>query len=151
MYLLCNMGFPGGSDGEESACNAGDLGSIPSLGRSPEKGMATHSIILAWEIPWTQESMGHKESDTTQRLTPYQQNPSFCSLWKWRKKRCWQRRKVRKISEWGKKLSVTFDNHNKNTEWDSPTAGGRQRPQQGGVAARGSVFAVWLHTNFQIQ
>ena len=29
------MGFPGGSDGEESACSAGDLGSIPGLGRSP--------------------------------------------------------------------------------------------------------------------
>ena len=31
----CSMGFPGGSDGKESACNAGDLGSIPGLGRSP--------------------------------------------------------------------------------------------------------------------
>ena len=30
--------FPGGSDGKESACNAGDLGSIPGLGRSPEEG-----------------------------------------------------------------------------------------------------------------
>ena len=29
------MGFPGGSDGKESACNVGDLGSIPGLGRSP--------------------------------------------------------------------------------------------------------------------
>ena len=28
------MGFPGGSDGKESACNTGDLGSIPGLGRS---------------------------------------------------------------------------------------------------------------------
>ena len=32
------MGFPGGSAGKESACNAGDLGSIPGLGRSPGKG-----------------------------------------------------------------------------------------------------------------
>ena len=31
-------GFPGGSDGEESACNAGDLGLIPGLGRSPGEG-----------------------------------------------------------------------------------------------------------------
>ena len=31
-------GFPGGSDGKESACNAGDLGSIPGLGRSPGGG-----------------------------------------------------------------------------------------------------------------
>ena len=45
------MGFPGGSDGKESAHVAGDLGSIPGLGRSPEEGMATHSSILAWRIP----------------------------------------------------------------------------------------------------
>ena len=30
--------IPGGSDGKESACNVGDLGSIPGLGRSPEEG-----------------------------------------------------------------------------------------------------------------
>ena len=30
--------FPGGSDGKESACNEGDLGSIPESGRSPEEG-----------------------------------------------------------------------------------------------------------------
>ena len=32
------MGFPGGSDGKESTCNAGDLGSMPGLGRSPGGG-----------------------------------------------------------------------------------------------------------------
>ena len=32
---LCSLGFPGGSDGKESACNAGDLVSIPGSGRSP--------------------------------------------------------------------------------------------------------------------
>ena len=32
------MGFPGGSDGKESACNVGYLGSIPELGRSPGGG-----------------------------------------------------------------------------------------------------------------
>ena len=35
---LCELGFPGGSDGKESACNAGDLGLIPGLGRSPGEG-----------------------------------------------------------------------------------------------------------------
>ena len=45
------MGFPGGSDCEESSCNAGDLGLIPELGRSLEEAMATHSSILAWRIP----------------------------------------------------------------------------------------------------
>ena len=31
-------GFPGGSDGKQSACNAGDLGSVPGSGRSPGEG-----------------------------------------------------------------------------------------------------------------
>ena len=37
----------------ESTCNAGDLGSIPRLGRSPGEGKGTHSSILAWRVPWT--------------------------------------------------------------------------------------------------
>ena len=36
--ILVSVGFPGGSDGKVSACNAGDLGSIPGLGRSPGEG-----------------------------------------------------------------------------------------------------------------
>ena len=91
----CVLSFPDGSIGKESACHAGDLGSIPGLRRSPaegigyplqyswaslvaqtlknppatqetwvrslgwedllEEGMATHSSILAWRIPWTEE------------------------------------------------------------------------------------------------
>ena len=34
---------------------SGDSGSIPGWGRSPEEGMATHSRIPAWRIPWTEE------------------------------------------------------------------------------------------------
>jgi len=44
-----------GSNGKESACNGGDLGSIPGLGRPSEKGMATYFSIFAWRIPWTEE------------------------------------------------------------------------------------------------
>ena len=51
IYIIYNSGFPGGSDGKVSACNAGDPGSIPESGRSLEKEMATHSSILAWKIP----------------------------------------------------------------------------------------------------
>ena len=36
--------------------NIGGPGSIPGLGRSLKKGMATHSSILAWEMPWTGKS-----------------------------------------------------------------------------------------------
>ena len=37
-FLLSPLGFPGGFDGKVSACNAGDLGSIPELERSPGEG-----------------------------------------------------------------------------------------------------------------
>ena len=56
--------------GEESACNAGvtgDGGSLPGSGRSPGgEGMAAHSGILAWRIPWTEkpgrlQSVGSQE------------------------------------------------------------------------------------------
>ena len=52
------LGFPGGSDGKESACNAGDPNSIPGLEDALEKEMATHSSILAWRIPWAEEPGG---------------------------------------------------------------------------------------------
>ena len=57
-YLYNNIGFLGGSDGKESACNAGDQ--VRSLGwENPlEKGMATHSGILTQRIPWTEEPGG---------------------------------------------------------------------------------------------
>ena len=51
------LGFLGGSHGKESTRNVGDLGLIPGLyWEDPlEKGKATHSSILAWRIPWTEE------------------------------------------------------------------------------------------------
>ena len=45
------MGFPDGSDGKESACNAGDAGSIPGLGKSPGGGHGNPLQYLAWRIP----------------------------------------------------------------------------------------------------
>ena len=43
------------TQGKESPCNAGDLGSIPGLGRSSREGNSYHSSILVWRIPWTEE------------------------------------------------------------------------------------------------
>ena len=70
----CCKGFPGGSNCEESTCNIGDPGFIPGQNDPLEKGMATHSSILAWRIPWTEEPgklqfMGPQESDTTEWLS----------------------------------------------------------------------------------
>ena len=53
-YILSVWGFPGGSDGKESACSAGDLGSSPGSGPL-EKGMATHPSIPTWRTPLTEE------------------------------------------------------------------------------------------------
>ena len=52
------QGFPGSSDGKEYACSAGDLGSIPGLEDPMEKGMATHSSILAQRIPGMEDPGG---------------------------------------------------------------------------------------------
>ena len=51
------MSCPGSSDDKECAYNAGCLDLVSGLGRPLEKGMATHSSILAWEIPWTEETI----------------------------------------------------------------------------------------------
>ena len=56
------MGFPGGSDSKGSACTAGDLGSIPGLGRLPGESHGQRS--LAGYSPW-----GRKESDRTEQLS----------------------------------------------------------------------------------
>ena len=57
------MGFPDGSVLKNPPVNAGDAGLIPGGQEDPlVKEMATHSSILAWEIPWTEEP-GLTESD----------------------------------------------------------------------------------------
>ena len=59
--------FSDSSDGKESACDTGDLALIPGKGRPLEKGMTTHSSILAWRIPWT-EGPGGLQSMGLQRV-----------------------------------------------------------------------------------
>ena len=55
IYTQRYMDFPSDSDGKKSACNAGDPGSIPGLGRSLGERNGYTFSILAWRIPWTQE------------------------------------------------------------------------------------------------
>ena len=69
LHFCTETGLPGGT-----ACNMGDLGSTPGLGRSLEEGMATHCSIFAWRIPWTESLVGYrpwslKEPDTTEQLS----------------------------------------------------------------------------------
>ena len=109
LHFTHEMGFLDSSVGKESACNGGDPGSIPGLGRPSgegigyplqyswaslvdqlvknplamwetwvqsldwedplKKGKATYSSILACRIPWTIQSRGHKDLDTTEQLS----------------------------------------------------------------------------------
>ena len=66
------MGFPGGSDGKEFACNVGDLGSIPESGISPGEGNSNPLQYSCLEFPWAENPgspWGLKESDMTELLT----------------------------------------------------------------------------------
>ena len=59
--LYPQWGFPGGSAGKEFSCNTGDLGLIPGMGRSLEKGKATHPVFWPGELhglysPWVAKS-----------------------------------------------------------------------------------------------
>ena len=70
LVTLISQGFPSSSSSKESTCNARDLGSILGWEDPLEKEMATHSRILAWRIPWTEDpgrlqSMVLQELDTT--------------------------------------------------------------------------------------
>ena len=49
MFSIRKQGFSGGSDGKESACSVGDLGSIPGLGRSPEEGNGNSLLYTCLE------------------------------------------------------------------------------------------------------
>ena len=73
-YPLHSKGFSSSSDGKEYTCNAGDPSlRLQSLGQEDplEKGTATHSSILAWRIPWTEEPGGLQ------------------SMWPWRVRHDW--------------------------------------------------------------
>ena len=69
------MGFPGGSDSKECACNVGDLGLIPGWGRSPGRGHGNPLQYSCLENPhgWRSQvgysPWGRKESDTTEQLS----------------------------------------------------------------------------------
>ena len=55
-----SLGFPGGSDGKESACNAGDMGLIPGLGRSPGRGHGNPLQYSCLENPHRQKSLAQR-------------------------------------------------------------------------------------------
>ena len=72
---MSTVGFPDGSDGKESVCNAGEPDLIPGLGSSPGEGNGDLLQYSCLENPmnrgaWWTSPWGLKESDTTELLTP---------------------------------------------------------------------------------
>ena len=84
-----DLGFPGSSAGKESTCNAEDPSSIPGSGRSLgegigyslqlEKEMATHSSILTWVTPWTEEPGGLQSMGSQSRTGLKWQSSHTCT------------------------------------------------------------------------
>ena len=64
--MVIDKGFPAGSDSKESACNVGDLGSIPGLGRSPGEGKGYPLQYSGLENSMDYSPWSHKESDMTE-------------------------------------------------------------------------------------
>ena len=75
LHTTVFMGFAGGSEGKESTCTAGDLGSVPGLGRSPGEGHGNPLKYSCLENPHGERSAvgyspwGRKDSDTTEWLS----------------------------------------------------------------------------------
>ena len=74
IFIIMRAGFPGGSVGKESTCNAGDPGSIPELGTSLGEGNCNPLQYPCLENPWTEEpgglqSIASQESDMTEWLS----------------------------------------------------------------------------------
>lgn len=72
------MGFPHGSDGQESACNERDQGLIPGHIDPVEKGIATQSSVLAWRIPWARGAWWAIIHEDHKELYTIEQFHFFC-------------------------------------------------------------------------
>ena len=83
------LGFPGGSDGKESACNAGDLGSIPGVGKIPwRRKWQPTPVLLPGESRGWRSLVGYsplvcKESDMTEQLSTLEVISHFTYKWQY--------------------------------------------------------------------
>ena len=68
------MGFPGGLDGKEFTCNAGDLGLIPGLGRSPGEGKGYPLQYSGLENSMGAQRIGHDQVNFTDNIHPARLN-----------------------------------------------------------------------------
>ena len=69
IYYALGVGFPVGAVVKNPFANAGDVGSIPELGRSPGEGNGNPLLYSCWEIPWTEEPGGLQSTGSRKSLT----------------------------------------------------------------------------------
>ena len=105
-------GFAQWLSGKESTCNAGaagDAGSIPGSGRSPEEDTSTNSIIAAWRSPWTEEP-GRLQPTGSQRVWRSQTQLEPLSRMKgvYRENVKWEERKVFLKKECHRKVRILW-------------------------------------------
>ena len=120
-YFILFMDFPGGSDGKEFACNAG-YRVQPLDQKGPlEKGIATHSRVLAWRTAWTEEPgglqsmvlqrVGHNWATNTLILYPLNnagvKNRVWYDSFPWRGKIC--SRSSRTLQGWEWQAGFNFE------------------------------------------
>ena len=77
--LVLVLGFPGGSDSKESACNVGNRGSIPGLGRSPGGEHSNPFQYSCLENPYGQKSLGYSPNFNLISL-PFVSFKTFCGI-----------------------------------------------------------------------
>ena len=78
-----SRGFPGGSEDKASACNAGDLGSIPGLGRSPGEGNSNPLQYSCLENPMDRgawQATVHGVAKSRTRLSDFTYSPPYITL-----------------------------------------------------------------------
>ena len=79
-FKIRSQDFPDDSVVKNLPASAGDAGSISELGRSPGEGNATHSSILAWRTPWTEEP-GRLQSMRSQKSRTQLSDYNKLSVW----------------------------------------------------------------------
>ena len=81
-HSFCLFSFPGGASSKESTCNAGDAGDEGQ--EALEEGIATHSSILAWRIPWTEWGVWWVTvHGVTKSQTQLKWLNTHATLWNW--------------------------------------------------------------------
>ena len=150
LYYHYYWGFPGGSDGKESTCNAADLGSIPGLGRSPGGGPGNPLLQYSClENPHGQRSqagyspcgrrVGHDWA--TKHSTPFSLNRCLRPCPHWRFIVAWGKKKPRRL--WTQKFYWSLTE----SLGSERVRGLGEKPSIAGIMGPSKTFPTWLQVS----